>query len=77
MFTHLDNGLYDSMTLQCYDQTFLHNELYQCVAVQSQILFCHHIEVSHEIALRLRELSVLPPFRANSSHFMSYEHFQQ
>ena len=31
------------------------------------ILFRHRIEVLHEIALRLRELSVLPPFRANRS----------
>ena len=26
------------------------------------ILFCHRIDVLHEIALRLSELSVLPPF---------------
>ena len=32
-----------------------------------QILFRHRIEVLREIALRLRELSVLPPFRANRS----------
>ena len=31
------------------------------------ILFCHRLEVVHEIALRLRELSVFPPFRANRS----------
>ena len=31
------------------------------------ILFRHRIEVLHEIAMRLRELSVLPPFQANRS----------
>ena len=41
------------------------------------ILFRHRIEVLREIALRLRELSVLPPFRANATVFMSSEHFQQ
>ena len=34
---------------------------------KSIILFRHRIEVLHEIALRLCELSVLPPFRANGS----------
>ena len=31
------------------------------------LLFRHRTEGSREIALRLRELSVLPPFRANQS----------
>ena len=46
-------------------------------AVTATILFRHRIEVLREIALRLRELSVLPPFRANATVFMSSEHFQQ
>ena len=41
------------------------------------ILFRHRIEVLREIALRLRELSVLPPFRANATVYMSSEHCQQ
>ena len=41
------------------------------------ILFRHRIEVLREIALRLCELSVLPPFQANATVFMSSEHFQQ
>ena len=41
------------------------------------ILFRHRIEVLREIALRLRELGVLPPFRANATGYMSSEHFQQ
>ena len=32
-----------------------------------EILFRHRFEVLRKIALRLRELSVLPPFRANRS----------
>ena len=35
--------------------------------VYSLILFRHRNEVLREIALRLREFSVLPPFRANRS----------
>ena len=42
-----------------------------------KILFRHRIEVLREIALRLHELSVLPPFRANATVYMSSEHFQQ
>ena len=33
------------------------------------ILFCHRTEGSHEIALRLRELCVLPPLKANGKVF--------
>ena len=40
-------------------------------------LFHHRIEVLHEKALRLRELSVLPPFRADKRFFYFSEHFQQ
>ena len=36
----------------------------------SWILFRHRTEGSREIALRLRELSVLPPFRANRRSFV-------
>ena len=42
-----------------------------------EMLFRHRIEVLREIALRLRELSVLPPFRANATVLMSSVHFQQ
>ena len=35
------------------------------VTIATLILIRHRIEVLREIALRLRELSVLPPFRAN------------
>ena len=48
-----------------------------CTAGETLILFRHRIEVLREIALRLRELSVLPPFRANATVYMSSEHFQQ
>ena len=43
---------------------------------EALILF-RRIEVLHEIALRLRELSVLPPCRASVKCFVSSEHFQQ
>ena len=33
-----------------------------------EILFRHRTEVLHEIALRLRELNVFPPFRANVTY---------
>ena len=52
-------------------------ELEVCSSLFCLILFRHRIEVLREIALRLRELSVLPPFRANATGFTSSEHFQQ
>ena len=45
------------------------------VTIATLILIRHRIEVLREIALRLRELSVLPSFRANATVFMSSEHF--
>ena len=51
---------------------------YKCIFLTNiLILFRHRIEVLREIALRLRELNVLPPFRANATIYMSSEHFQQ
>ena len=42
--------------------------VYVCVQlIQHVILFRHRTEGSREIALRLRELSVLPPSKANRS----------
>ena len=37
------------------------------VTIATLILIRHRIEVLREIALRLRELSVLPPFQANAT----------
>ena len=56
-----------------FKATFLHGK----EGGVKQILFRRRIEVLHEIALRLRELSMLPPFRPNRVFFISSEHFQQ
>ena len=70
-YNYLLHDIYTTLTCTAYN-TYITTQLHY----SNWILFRHRIEVLREIALRLRELSVLPPFRANATVFMSSEHFQ-